>query len=110
MPSTAEQQLQEANAALHQANLNLATVNRDLLQSNQDLQQFAYFASHDLQEPLRQVTNFVQLISQSAKTRLTEEEQKFLAFVVEGADRMEHLIRALLSYSQLGHGERPAHQ
>ncbi len=105
----AEQQLQEVNAALHQANLNLATVNRDLLQSNQDLQQFAYFASHDLQEPLRQVTNFVQLIAQSADQRLNEEEQKFLGFVVEGAERMEHLIRALLSYSQLGHGEHGPH-
>jgi two-component system, sensor histidine kinase and response regulator len=105
----AEQQLQEANAALHQANLNLATVNRDLLQSNQDLQQFAYFASHDLQEPLRQVTNFVQLISQSAAKRLNEEEQRFLSFIVEGSERMEHLIRALLSYSQLGHGEHGAH-
>jgi two-component system, sensor histidine kinase and response regulator len=106
---SAERQLQEANTALQEANLSLASVNRDLLQSNQDLQQFAYFASHDLQEPLRQVTNFVQLISQTAATRLTDEEQKFLSFVVEGAERMEHLIRALLSYSQLGHGERPAH-
>ena len=105
----AERELQSANTALHHANSSLANVNRDLRQSNQDLQQFAYFASHDLQEPLRQVTNFVQLISQTAATRLTDEEQKFLAFVVEGADRMEHLIRALLSYSQLGHGERPAH-
>jgi two-component system sensor histidine kinase/response regulator len=105
---SAERQLQEANTALHQANATLADVNRDLRQSNQDLQQFAYFASHDLQEPLRQVTSFVQLISQSAATRLTDEEQKFLNFVVEGAARMEHLIRALLSYSQLGHAERPA--
>jgi two-component system, sensor histidine kinase and response regulator len=106
----AERALQAANAALHHANSSLASVNKDLRQSNQDLQQFAYFASHDLQEPLRQVTNFVQLISQTAASRLTEEEQKFLAFVVEGAERMEHLIRALLSYSQLGHAERPAHK
>jgi two-component system sensor histidine kinase/response regulator len=101
--------LKRAEQQLHQANLKLATANRDLLQSNQDLQQFAYFASHDLQEPLRQVTNFVQLIAQTANQRLNEEEQKFLAFVVEGAERMEHLIRALLSYSQLGHGEHGAH-
>jgi two-component system, sensor histidine kinase and response regulator len=105
----AERELQEANTALHRANTSLASVNKDLRESNQDLQQFAYFASHDLQEPLRQVTNFVQLISQTAATRLTDEEQKFLNFVVEGAERMEHLIRALLSYSQLGHGERPVH-
>jgi signal transduction histidine kinase len=105
----AERDLQEANAALHHANSSLASVNKDLRQSNQDLQQFAYFASHDLQEPLRQVTNFVQLISQSANGRLTGEEQTFLNFVVEGTERMEHLIRALLSYSQLGHGERIAH-
>ncbi|MGA3185595.1 MAG: ATP-binding protein [Bryobacteraceae bacterium] len=104
----AERELQRANAALHHANASLASVNRDLRQSNQDLQQFAYFASHDLQEPLRQVTNFVQLISQTAASRLTDEEQKFLTFVVEGAERMEHLIRALLSYSQLGHAERAA--
>lgn len=101
--------LRSAERQLQDANTTLANVNRDLLKSNQDLQQFAYFASHDLQEPLRQVTNFVQLISQTAASRLTDEEQKFLSFVVEGAERMEHLIRALLSYSQLGHGERPAH-
>ncbi len=82
--------------------MKLATANRDLLQSNQDLQQFAYFASHDLQEPLRQVTNFVQLVSQTAGQRLTEEEQKFLSFIVEGAERMEHLIRALLSTRNWG--------
>jgi two-component system sensor histidine kinase/response regulator len=105
----AERQLQEANTALHQANTSLASVNNDLRQSNEDLQQFAYFASHDLQEPLRQVTNFVQLISQTAATRLSAEEQAFLKFVVEGAERMEHLILALLSYSQLGHGERAEH-
>jgi signal transduction histidine kinase len=105
----AERELQSANSALHRANSSLASVNRDLRQSNQDLQQFAYFASHDLQEPLRQVTNFVQLISQTAADRLTEEEQKYLGFVVEGSERMEHLIRALLSYSHLGHGEQPVH-
>jgi two-component system sensor histidine kinase/response regulator len=104
----AELDLKASNAALHHANASLASVNKDLRQSNQDLQQFAYFASHDLQEPLRQVTNFVQLISQTASARLSAEEQKYLAFVVEGAERMEHLIRALLSYSQLGHGEQVA--
>lgn len=101
--------LGQAERDLRQANATLAGVNRDLRQSNQDLQQFAYFASHDLQEPLRQVTSFVQLISQTAAGRLTDEEQKYLAFVVDGAGRMEHLIRALLSYSQLGHGDHAAH-
>jgi two-component system sensor histidine kinase/response regulator len=105
----AERQLQEANQALHSANANLAKANRDLRQSNQDLQQFAYFASHDLQEPLRQVTSFVQFIAQSAQSRLNEEEQKCLNFVVDGAQRMEQLIQALLSYAQLGHNEKIAH-
>lgn len=101
--------LGRAERDLRHANAMLAGVNRDLRQSNQDLQQFAYFASHDLQEPLRQVTSFVQLIAQTAAGRLTAEEQKYLAFVVDGAGRMEHLIRALLSYSQLGHGDHTAH-
>jgi signal transduction histidine kinase len=105
----AERDLHEANVALQQANVRLASVNKDLRQSNQDLQQFAYFASHDLQEPIRQVTSFVQLLSRSANSRLTLEERKFLEIVVEGSQRMEHLIRALLSYSQLGHGERTAY-
>jgi signal transduction histidine kinase len=105
----AERELKEANAALHQANHSLAGVNKDLRQSNLDLQQFAYFASHDLQEPLRQVINFVQLLSQSTTGRFTAEERKYLGFVEEGADRMQHLIRALLSYSQIGHGDGPAH-
>jgi two-component system sensor histidine kinase/response regulator len=106
----AERQLAEANAALHEANIQLASVNRDLRRSNEDLQQFAFFASHDLQEPLRNVTNFVQLVEKSASERLTDEERQCMGFVVDGAQRMERLIHALLAYSQLAHGERVSYK
>jgi len=105
----AERALQESNEALNLANQSLAKLNRDLRRSNDDLQQFAYFASHDLQDPLRTVTSFVEKIAHSASNRLTEEEQQCMSYVVDGAQRMERLIRALLSYAELGHGQRASH-
>jgi signal transduction histidine kinase len=98
----AERELQESNEALNLANQRLGRLNRELHRSNEDLQQFAYFASHDLQDPLRTVTSFVEKIAQSASDRLTEEEHRCLHYVVDGAQRMERLIRALLSYAELG--------
>jgi PAS domain S-box-containing protein len=73
----------------------------NLARSNRDLQQFAYVASHDLQEPLRQVTAFVQLLDIKYKDRLDATGLEYMAFIVEGSMRMHTLIQDLLAYSRV---------
>ena len=76
-----------------------------LAQSNQDLQQFAYVASHDLQEPLRMVSSFTQLLSDRYADQLDEKAQSWIHYAVDGAQRMQILIQDLLSFSRVNtHG------
>jgi signal transduction histidine kinase len=96
--------LERKNRELERGRRVLEDKIRDLARANEELEQFAYVASHDLQEPLRMVTMYVQLLARRLEGRLEPAEEDYVAFASEGATRMHALIRGLLDYSRVGSG------
>lgn len=88
-----------------QAEETLITKSEELSRSNAELEQFAYIASHDLQEPLRMISSYSTLVASRYADRLDERGRHYLAEVADGATRMQRMIRDVLSYSQIGHAD-----
>lgn len=88
--------------------LELNNIIEDLKRSNEDLQQFAYVASHDLQEPLRAIISFSQLLEEKYYNKLDANGKEFISFITEGAKNMNILIKDLLAYSRITtHAQAP---
>jgi PAS domain S-box-containing protein len=94
----AEDQIRQLNASLEQRVLERT---EELMRSNDELQQYAYIASHDLQEPLRNVALYAQLLAKRHMGQLPGEADQYIQFIVDGAQRMENLIHDLLDFSKL---------
>jgi len=97
----AAERVAELNTALVNTQEELHAINQALLRANEDLNQFAFAASHDLQEPLRMITNYSQLLLKRCRDQLSEETSSWIEFINESTNRMHVLLADLLAYTRL---------
>ncbi len=95
-------EVREARSQVEWINDQLKVQAEELTRSNRDLEQFAYVASHDLQEPLRKVASFCQLLQRRYAGQMDERADQYISFAVDGAQRMQRLINDLLAFSRIG--------
>jgi PAS domain S-box-containing protein len=105
-----EDRVEERTAELSKANAELAHRAEELARANADLEQFAYSASHDLQEPIRNVAVFAELLKDEYQDKLDARGAQFLGFITEGAQRMNRLVNDLLTYMWAGSAGEEASQ
>ncbi len=91
--------LDMSNSFLHEREMK--KLNNELKRSNEELQSFAYVASHDLQEPVRMIASFTELLSKDLEGKLNEQMTEYMQFVIDGAGRLQNMIRDLLQYSRI---------
>lgn len=96
------QEVERSRSEIADAHDRLSEQAEELRRSNRDLEQFAYVASHDLQEPLRKVASFTQLLQKRYGGQLDERADQYIGFAVDGAKRMQQLIQDLLGFSRVG--------
>lgn len=96
------EELELKNKELSDIALESQKVNEQLVSTNQELEQFAFIISHDLQEPLRTIMSFTELLFRRKQEQLDEQTKIYLRFITQSSSRLSHLIKAILEYSRIG--------
>lgn len=102
-----ESRVKRRTGQLEAANERLSALAEQLARSNRDLQEFAYVASHDLQEPLRTVISFCELLQKKVGDQLDDDSHKYLDVIISSTERMRQLVRDLLAYARVSKDEAP---